>query len=123
MPRILLVDDDPDVRRILEHALQNAGYDIDVARNVKGGHEFLGGHRYDLVLTDGWLPDGTGMELADAAEGKGTPALIITGHAFILRELAAARRDKYRVLLKPMRPEEIVVAVADVLGTSQRAVD
>jgi len=116
MPRILVVEDDPDVRLFLEHVLLDAGYEVGVAENVKGGCELLDEVRYDLVLTDGRLPDGTGMAVADAAKEKGIPALILTGYAFILRELAGADPGKYRVLLKPMRAEEIKAAVADALA-------
>jgi hypothetical protein len=66
----------------------------------------------DLLLTGGRLPDGTDFELADVADAKGTSVLILTGYAFILSEL---RRTKYRVLLKPMRPEEVVVAIEETL--------
>jgi DNA-binding NtrC family response regulator len=115
MPRILLVEDDTDVRLVLEHVLLDDGYDVDAAATVEGGRELLGSRDYDLVLTDGRLPDGTGMALADKAEERRIPSLILTGYAFILRELAADP-TKYRVLLKPLRPAEILKAVADVLA-------
>jgi hypothetical protein len=54
------------------------------------------------------------MMIADRAEERGVPAMIFTGQAFILRELAP-NRDKYRVLLKPLRPREILAAVTDAL--------
>ena len=120
MPRILVVEDDPDVRLFLQHALLDAGYDLDVAENVKGGEAFLRGRPYDLLLTDGRLPDGIGMTLADAAEEKGIPALILTGYAFVLRELAGADPGKYHVLLKPMRADEIIAAIANALAQRSR---
>jgi DNA-binding NtrC family response regulator len=117
MPRILVVEDDPDVRLVLEHVLLDAGHEVDAAGSVKGGREFLDTLDYDLVLTDGRLPDGIGTAVADRAEELGIPALIITGYAFILRELTAVAPGKYTVLLKPMGPTEIVAAVADKLGS------
>ena len=114
MSRILLVEDDADVRPVVEHVLVSEGYEVDAAENLKDGVALLNSRHYDLVLTDGRLPDGTGMALADLAEPKGIPALILTGYAFILRELAADP-GKYRVLLKPLRPAEITVAVANAL--------
>jgi DNA-binding NtrC family response regulator len=112
---ILLVEDDPDVRLVVEHVLLDAGHGVDATENVAGGKECLACREYDLVLTDGRLPDGTGMELADNAAEKHIPALIITGYAFILRELAADP-TRYRVLLKPLRPNELVEAVAQALA-------
>jgi two-component system response regulator PilR (NtrC family) len=116
MPRILLIEDDHDVRVALEHVLYDAGHEVDAAATVRGGREMLDSRQYDLLLTDGRLPDGTGIELAGQADALDIPVLILTGYAFILRELATASSDKYRVLLKPMHPAEIVAAVSEALG-------
>jgi DNA-binding NtrC family response regulator len=115
MARILLAEDDADVLIVVEHVLLDGGYEVDPATNLRDARELLLSRDYDLVLTDGRLPDGTGMELADAAQDKGIDSLILTGYAFILRELAADP-TKYRVLLKPLRPVEILKAVADALN-------
>jgi len=114
MARILLAEDDADVRVVVEHVLIDGGYAVDAAPNVESARKLLLSGEYDLVLSDGRLPDGTGMELADVAQGKGIPALILTGYAFILRELAADP-SRYKVLLKPLRPPEILKAVEDAL--------
>jgi DNA-binding NtrC family response regulator len=114
MARILLAEDDADVRVVVEHVLLDGGHTVDAAPNIESARKLLLSREYDLVLSDGRLPDGTGMELADVAQEKGIPALILTGYAFILRELAADPA-RYRVLLKPLRPAEILQAVADVL--------
>jgi two-component system response regulator HydG len=114
MARILLTEDDADVRVVVEHVLLDGGYEVDAAANLESGRKLLFSREYDLVLSDGRLPDGTGMELADAAQEKGIPTLILTGYAFILRELAADP-TRYKVLLKPLRPTEILQAVEDAL--------
>jgi two-component system response regulator PilR (NtrC family) len=116
MPRILLIEDDRDVRLLLEEVLCDAGHQVDAAATVREGRELLDSEQYDLLLTDGRLPDGTGIELASQADAQRIPVLIFTGYAFILRELATADPDKYRVLLKPMRPTEIVAAVSETLA-------
>lgn len=115
MSRILLVEDDPDVRLAVEHVLLDQGYDVDAANDCRQGRALLDSHVYDLLLTDGRLPDGTGIELADNAARDGIPVLIMTGYAFILRELAPDL-PRYQVLLKPLRPPEIVEAVAQALS-------
>lgn len=70
MPRILLVEDDADVRLILEHVLLDERYEVDTTATVSGGKELLGRRSYDLVLADGKLPDSAGMDVADAASEK-----------------------------------------------------
>jgi DNA-binding NtrC family response regulator len=87
MPRILLIEDDFDVRTVSEHILIDAGFQVDTTQTITAGRELLRCRTYDLVIADGRLPDGTGMELADEAAERDIPALIVTGYAFILREL------------------------------------
>jgi DNA-binding response OmpR family regulator len=114
MTRILLVEDDHDVRLLVEHVLLDAGYEVDATDSVAAGLGLLECRSYDLVLADGRLGDGTGMQVADRARELGdTPVLIVTGYAFDL-----PRNDlvRYEYLLKPVRPRELVAAVQRVLG-------
>ena len=113
MPRrILLVEDDVDVRTLIEHVLLTEGYEVDTTGTASGGKELLGCRSYDLVLADGKLPDGTGMDVADAATERGVKALIVTGYAFTL---PFEVQHRYEVLLKPMRPAELVAAIERTL--------
>ena len=113
MTRILVVEDDADVRFIVEHVLLEAGYEVDASGTMNSGAELLRRRHYDLVLADGKLPDGTGLDIADMAVEKGTKALIVTGYAFTLPPDA----NRHEILLKPLRPREIVDAVERALAT------
>jgi DNA-binding NtrC family response regulator len=108
----LLIEDDVDVRRLMEHSLIAGGYEVNVAGTVLAGREMLRSQPYDLVITDVRLPDRSGIELADIASEKRVPVLIITGYAFNL-----PRSDLYRFefLLKPVRPSELLLAVERTL--------
>jgi DNA-binding response OmpR family regulator len=108
MPRILLVEDEPDVRMIIEHVLLRAGYAVDTTGTMTGGTDLIRCRSYDLVVADGKLPDGSGMDVCDVAAEKGIKCLIVTGYAF---SLPAGAVDRYDILLKPMRPNEIIAAV------------
>ena len=112
MARILLVEDDFDVRQVMEHVLVDGGHQVDASGTVLGGLALFGDHAYDLVVADGRLPDGTGVTVADRAREKGVPVLIITGYAFNL-----PRRDlsRFEFLLKPVRPSELLRAVERAL--------
>jgi two-component system, NtrC family, response regulator HydG len=112
VPRVLLVEDDVDVRPAVEAILLDEGYDVDAAQNCRQGQAFLDKQTYDLLLTDGRLPDGTGVDLANAAGRRRIPAIIMTGYAFVL---CAAPNLRHKVLLKPARPAEIMDAIAEVL--------
>lgn len=112
MPRILLVEDDRDVRLILEHVLFDDGHQVDASGDMAEGKRLLETGSYDLVIADARLPDGTGMDLCDAAAQQGVKCIIITGYAFTL---PAGVADRYDVLLKPVRPSEIISAIERVL--------
>jgi DNA-binding NtrC family response regulator len=112
MSRILLVEDDAELRLLLEHVLLGAGYDVDTAATVEAACALLGSAVYDLVLADGRLEDGTGMMVAEQAAECGAKTLIITGYAF---ELPKEQLGRYEYLLKPVRPSELLEAVGRVL--------
>ena len=112
MVRILLVEDDVEVGRLLEHVLVVDRYQADRANTVADACSDLEAHRYDLVIADARLPDGTGMKVADCAAESGTRTLIITGYGFAYPELR-----NYEYLLKPVRPAELLRAVQSMLGS------
>ncbi|HEV2173144.1 MAG TPA: response regulator, partial [Nitrospira sp.] len=77
MSRILLVEDDPGVLALFEDLLLAAGYQVETADTFQAADDMLALRDYTLLLSDGWLPGGTGMTLADHAKLKGIPALIV----------------------------------------------
>jgi CheY-like chemotaxis protein len=116
MACILLVEDDPNVLMLLEHVLRGEGHDVDTAMTAEQACSRLrqsGG--YNLVVADGKLPDGTGMQVGEAASVAGTKTLIVTGFAF---QLPREELSKYVYLLKPVRPAEFLRAIDRMLETS-----
>lgn len=69
--RILLVEDDRDVARILEHLLFDEGYGVDVAAKMGDALLLLDAQRYALVIADLQLPDGDGLAIAERAAAQG----------------------------------------------------
>lgn len=115
MPRILLVEDDPEVRLLVEHVLLDADYEVDATGTFEGGSELLECGDYDLLIADARLRDGTGMTLADSARRRDIPVLIMTGYAFVL-QTPGVNLAQYDVLLKPIAPDELLAAVAETLA-------
>jgi DNA-binding NtrC family response regulator len=116
MARILLVEDDPEVLLVFEQVLRDEAYEVDTSLTFSGGRDHLELRRYDLLITDGRLPDGTGIGLADIAHEKNIPALIVTGYPFGLRDGTHPDLVGYEVLRKPIRPRALLEAVARTLG-------
>lgn len=115
MNRILLVEDDPDVRLLMEGVLLDADYEVDATDTVRGGCALLSSRSYDLLLADGRLPDGTGLMVAEKAHDIGVKVLVVTGYSF---ELPREHISRYEVLAKPVRPSELLKAIERVLQTS-----
>jgi two-component system, NtrC family, response regulator HydG len=118
MTRILLVEDDANVLLLMEHVLSGDGYDVDTASTVQQARSHLAQRPgYDLVVADGKLPDGTGMEVGDAAAQAGAKTLIVTGFAF---QLPREELGRYDYLLKPVRPAELLRAIGRMLESCSR---
>jgi len=112
--RILLVEDDEQVRLLIEDLLLDLDYEVEATSTVAGGRSLLDLHRYDLLISDGMLPDGTGMVVAEKAQELGVKVLIVTGYAFALPREQLAR---YTVLSKPIRMSDLLQAIQQALVT------
>jgi DNA-binding NtrC family response regulator len=110
--RILLVEDDEDVQELVEMVLVDEGYEVDATDSVAGALSLLDNQSYDLLFTDGMLPDGTGFMIAEKAKQRDIKVVIFTGFAdvFPAEELA-----RYTVLRKPADMNDLVQTVARVI--------
>lgn len=115
MNRILLVEDDADVRLLLEHVLRRADYQVDTAPTAAAASARLASRRYELVIADRLLDDGDGVRIADAAAERGIKTLVITGKMFVVPK---AEAERHEFLMKPLRPDELLRAVERRLGTA-----
>jgi DNA-binding NtrC family response regulator len=113
MPRILIVEDDDDVRPMLDNVLRGAGHSVATANCVEDARSMLASEPFDMVIADVVLPDGSGLGIADAAQAVGISDLLITGYALRLPfdSLAA-----YEYLMKPVRAQELLGAINRRLG-------
>ena len=115
-PYILLVEDDEQVCDILGDFLRDSGYQVDVAGTVTAACSLLAGSRtYNLVVTDGRLPDGNGLMIAQRASERSIKVIIISGFP---QELAAAERAQYPVLAKPFRLAVLSNVISDTLSAT-----
>jgi two-component system response regulator PilR (NtrC family) len=110
--RILFVEDDPEVRSIVEDTLQEAGYAVASVGTIAGGQSLLDAGTYDLLLTDGRLPDGSGFSIAAEAVAKGVRVLIYTGYMY---EYSEEERARFTVLAKPIRIAQLLKSIENSL--------
>jgi len=116
MARILLVEDDPDVRPLLEHILLTSDFQVTSTESVATASSLLDNQPFDLVITDVNLPDGSGLQIADKAIAMRTKALVVTGHGLTLRP---GSLEPYDYLLKPLRVGELLAGIKRCLAKEE----
>jgi two-component system response regulator PilR (NtrC family) len=102
--KILIVDDEPDIRELLEITLGRMKLDTRSARNVKEAQEWLAREPFDLCLTDMRLPDGNGLELVQHIQKRHTqvPVAMITAHGSVDTAIHALKAGAFDFLTKPV---------------------
>jgi len=120
-PRLLVVDDEPDLRTLYELTLLREGYDVESAGTVEEGWARLveaGRHGFKLVITDMRLPDGTGLDLLRRMEeaGRREKAIVITAYGSPENAVEALKAGAYDYLTKPVDLRQFRAAVASALG-------
>ncbi|WP_339486606.1 sigma-54-dependent transcriptional regulator [Pseudomonas sp. EL_65y_Pfl2_R95] len=102
--RALIVDDEPDIRELLEITLGRMKLDTRCARNVKEAREWLTKEPFDLCLTDMRLPDGTGMDLVQyiAQRHPQMPVAMITAYGSLDTAINALKSGAFDFLTKPV---------------------
>lgn len=117
-PSILLADDDEDLCRYCISALNPLGVRIAAHSSVKSALDALGKASFDLLLADLEFPDGSGLELLEAARQKDPQAVVvlITGKGTIQSALEAMRRGAFDYLLKPLPPQQLRANIRKALA-------
>jgi DNA-binding response OmpR family regulator len=116
--RILVVEDDPGIRGVLERGLRLAGYDATFAPDLAAARRAWDTMRPDLVLLDVMLPDGDGLDLLAArrADGDGTPTILLSAREEAELHDRAAAAGVTASVSKPFAYGELLAAIRRVLG-------
>jgi two-component system response regulator PilR (NtrC family) len=115
--RVLIVDDEADIRELLSLTLQRMGLETDCAGNEFEATQFMLKHSYDLCLTDMRLPDGDGLKLLEHV-GKHyatTPVAVITAHGSAENAVAALKAGAFDYLAKPVSLSQLRALVRSAL--------
>ncbi|GAB3440852.1 sigma-54 dependent transcriptional regulator [Massilia solisilvae] len=122
-PRILVVDDEADLRELLEITLLKMGLDVDSAATLGEARALLALHAYALVLTDMRLPDGLGLELVRevTAAYKCTPIAVVTAYGSAENAVVALKAGAFDYVTKPVVLEDLRIMVRSALRLSEPA--
>jgi two-component system, NtrC family, nitrogen regulation response regulator NtrX len=117
MAKILLIDDEKNIRRSLREILEFEKYQIDEAGDGSVGWEMIQGDQYDLVLCDIKMPKMDGLELLKkvSESGKDTTIVMMSGHGSIDTAVEAVKKGAFDFLSKPIDLNRLLVTVRNAL--------
>jgi len=121
--QILVVDDEPNLRRVLAAQLSRDGYDVHAAEDGEEGLRILEEHHVDLVITDLRMPKVDGMELLRRALAMDPelPVVMITAHGTVDNAVEALKTGAFDYLTKPFDQAEVRAIVKKALRTRDLA--
>jgi len=113
MPRILIIDDEENIRQSLSDILSDEGYEVEAASSAEDGLSLIKQRLPELIILDIWLP---GMDGLDALKdiksiNEVTPVIMITGHGTIELAIKATRLGAYDFLEKPLSMDRVLLTV------------
>ena len=118
--RILIADDEPHIRRILQTVLETAGFEVDLRHDGTDALQAIHGtEHYDLILLDIMMPGATGLEVLGkirAMEGrKSTPVVILTAKGQDADRQAAFSLGADDFLTKPFSPKKLLARIHQII--------
>ncbi len=119
---VLVVDDEADIRELLELTLLRMGLGVECAGSVAQATDHLKAHSFDLCLTDMRLPDGDGLELVRyiGANCTDLPVAVITAHGSTENAVAALKAGAFDYVSKPLSLEQLRTLVKSALNLPQK---
>ena len=119
---VLIIDDEPDIRELLEITLGRMGIDTVTAENVGQGKQVLDSQTFNLCLTDMRLPDGDGLEIVDYIQKKysNLPVAMISAHGTMDSAITALKKGAFDFVSKPVDLKQLRDLVSTALRLSEK---
>ncbi|GMR15726.1 MAG: sigma-54 dependent transcriptional regulator [Gammaproteobacteria bacterium] len=122
MPHILVVDDEPDIRHLLQEILEDEGYDVEVAENGETARQAYRQHQPNLILLDIWMPDVDGITLLKEWNEHGNlpmPVIMMSGHGTVETAVEATRLGAFDFIEKPLSLAKLLLTVEHALDSDK----
>jgi len=111
--KVLVFDDDKEMRESLEDLLHSAGFDVALSSSALQAEHLISEHMPDVILSDVRIPGRTGIELLESLSTQSAPPLIlISAHGDIPMAVDAMQMGAYTFLEKPFDPRRLVTALS-----------
>ncbi len=119
-PRLLIVDDDPGQRSLLDSFLRSQGFETVVAASGERALELLPTKKFSLMISDVRMPGLSGLETLQRArkDFPSLPVLLVTAYTDIREAVAAMRDGAVNYLAKPIDLDELLANVRNATGTA-----
>lgn len=118
--RILVVDDEPDIRFLLKDILEDEGYQVDVAEHARAANDIRSTSQPDLVLLDIWMPEVDGVTLLKewkANQNDTCPVVMMSGHGTVETAVEATRYGAFDFIEKPLSMAKLLSTVKSALNS------
>ena len=121
--RILIVEDDENIRRTMENILQQKGYETDTAKTGQEAEKKAKAHFYNLALLDIKLPDMEGTQLLAKLNGIAPKMLkiMVTGYPSLENAMEALNQGANAYVTKPVKPEKLLALIKEKLEEQSQA--
>src|SRR6266403_1276361 len=125
MHRILIVDDEPEIRKSLRGVLEDEGYKVAAAASGEACLEEIKKHPFDVVLLDIWLPGADGLETLEEIKKADTApeVIMISGHATIESAVRATKLGAFDFIEKPLSLEKTLILVKNAVEAHRLRVE
>ena len=119
--RLLIIEDEPLIRRSLAEFLEQEGFAVQTAANGAAGLQLADKTAFDLVLTDIQMPGMDGVEVLERIQQRNpeTFVILVTAYGTVETAVEAFKRGAQDYLLKPLRFDEVVAKVRQLLQYRQ----
>src|SRR5215470_13510300 len=121
-PKVLVIDDEPDLLELLELTLSRMGLDTSRAQSVAEAISLLDSQSFDLCLTDMRLPDAEGLRVVEHISEKGldVPVAVMTAYGSAENAVAALKAGAFDYLAKPVALEQLRALVKQALKVPEK---
>jgi two-component system nitrogen regulation response regulator NtrX len=122
-PQVLVVDDEADIRALIQDILTDEGYGVTVAANAEEARTARSKRKFDLVLLDIWMPDTDGITLLREWSEAGdltSPVVIMSGHGTVDTAVEATRLGAFDFVEKPLSLAKLLRTVEAALESAGR---
>ena len=116
---VLVVDDEPDIRGLLQEILEDEGFAVSTAATAEAAQACIEESRPDLVLLDIWMPDMDGVTLLKSWKSSGKlhfPVIMISGHGTVETAVEATRHGAVDFIEKPLSLAKLLLTVEKALA-------